>query len=444
MIRVGGRRLASLSYYRKCTLKKMGRIRTRFSKLTWCRTLLLFILPVGVLTLYCVLTSNNSATITNWFSNKQVSRPDLSGYKTILIWNDPERDEGGTEFGYGHQSFAQQKCQVDKCAFYDKASSFLPVEDYDAVIVNMARLRKRQLPNFSRKQKQRFIFLTQESPQELPIFVPEIKDFFNWTMTYRLDSDVQLLYGRLHPGPTAPKTEEETKKLIKQMHLPSAKNYAANKTRQVAWMVSHCSTGSSRETYASQLGQFIPVDIYGKCGNLSCFRYKKAWRSHPKCYDMLEDNYKFYLSFENSICTDYVTEKFYEIINRGILPIVYGGANYSRIAPPHSYINALEFTPEKLADYLKLLDANDTLYNEYFWWKEHYRFEFGLEQMVRHGFCDLCKKLHQDENVIKSYPELVTDWHPNTQCRHFNSWETEFRLAYQLFDWLSYLVWFLF
>ncbi len=81
---------------------------------------------------------------------------------------------------------------------------------------------------------------------------------------------------------------------------------------------------------------------------------------------MLGKKYKFYLSFENCTCTDYVTAKFFELVNRDIIPIVYGGANYSQLAPPHSYINALDFTPETLAQYLKILDANDTLYNEYF------------------------------------------------------------------------------
>jgi alpha-1,3-fucosyltransferase len=75
--------------------------------------------------------------------------------------------------------------------------------------------------------------------------------------------------------------------------------------------------------------------------------------------------------------------------------------------------------------YLKLVDSNDTLYNEYFWWKDHYEVEAGVEQMASHGFCDLCKKLHQDQGVIKYYSELVSEWHYNTQCHQFTSWETQ-------------------
>ena len=49
------------------------------------------------------------------------------------------------------------------------------------------------------------------------------------------------------------------------------------------------------------------------------------------------------------------------------MPVVYGLADYDVIAPPHSYINALDFPNVKnLAEYLKYLDNNDTAYNEYF------------------------------------------------------------------------------
>jgi len=51
----------------------------------------------------------------------------------------------------------------------------------------------------------------------------------------------------------------------------------------------------------------------------------------------------YYCSFENSICDDYVTEKFFKVLGYNIVPIVLGGANYYKIAPNKSYINVRDF-----------------------------------------------------------------------------------------------------
>ena len=58
---------------------------------------------------------------------------------------------------------------------------------------------------------------------------------------------------------------------------------------------------------------------------------------------MMERDYKFYIAFENSICRDYVTEKFYNTLLFNTVPIVYSGANFSAIAPKGSYINIHDF-----------------------------------------------------------------------------------------------------
>jgi len=55
----------------------------------------------------------------------------------------------------------------------------------------------------------------------------------------------------------------------------------------------------------------VQVDIYGKCGQLSCPR-----SDDQRCLELLERDYKFYLSFENSNCDEYITEKFWHIALR--------------------------------------------------------------------------------------------------------------------------------
>ncbi len=146
--------------------------------------------------------------------------------------------------------------------------------------------------------------------------------------------------------------------------LVQPKNYAANKTGQVAWFVSNCEARNNRLDYAKNLSQHITVDIYGKCGT------KKCPRSDDNCFRLLDRKYKFYLAFENSNCVDYITEKFYvNGLGHDILPIVMGARreDYERSAPYKSFIHVDDFeSPAQLAEYLHQLDKNDTLYNEYF------------------------------------------------------------------------------
>jgi len=170
-----------------------------------------------------------------------------------------------------------------------------------------------------------------------------------------------------------------------------------------------------------ELRKYIDVDIWGSCngGDFSCPR-NMHWISNPECYDYLEKQYKFYLSFENSLCDDYVSEKFFNVLAHDIVPVVYGGANYSKLAPPHSYIEAMQYTPKQLALYLKQIDKDDRLYNEFFWWKEHYEVETGIEQMVRNAFCDLCRMLHED-STVKFYEGIATFWN-HSQCYSVGSW----------------------
>ena len=53
--------------------------------------------------------------------------------------------------------------------------------------------------------------------------------------------------------------------------------------------------------------------------------------------------FQFYFAFENSLCEDYITEKFWKVLNFNVIPVVLNGVNMSAVAPPHSYIDIKQF-----------------------------------------------------------------------------------------------------
>ena len=65
-----------------------------------------------------------------------------------------------------------------------------------------------------------------------------------------------------------------------------------------------------------------------------------------------------------------MTEKLFRTLSLDIIPVVMGGADYKKRAPPKSFIDVMDFeSPGHLAEFLLELDRNDDEYLSYFWWK---------------------------------------------------------------------------
>jgi len=108
-------------------------------------------------------------------------------------------------------------------------------------------------------------------------------------------------------------------------------------------------------SYVSELRRFIDVDIYGGCGPLKC-----PLSATELCLDMLERRYFFYLAFENSLCVDYVTEKYWRTLHRDVVAVVLSAANYSQLVPPGVHLDVRDFrSPRHLADRLRALMTRD-------------------------------------------------------------------------------------
>ena len=181
----------------------------------------------------------------------------------------------------GSTVFEKDRCSVSACEItYDVSQS--PEAD---VVVSKGDV----LP-FSQPSWQVRVLYALESP--LHTFSRPTS--VNWTATYRHDSTLVAPYEKFVPLNSSLLTRDT-----------AAKNYAQGKTKKVAWFVSNCYTCNSRMSYAQQLAKFIQVDIYGGCGTLVCPR------NDERCSSMLNEDYKFYLAFENSNCRDYITEKFF-------------------------------------------------------------------------------------------------------------------------------------
>ena len=169
----------------------------------------------------------------------------------------------------------------------------------------------------------------------------KIPGFFNLTMTYRLDSDIPTPYGVFKRNgnelPSGRQLEEYIKNFGQENKQLADKKSGKDRVT-IAQYVSNCVTAVGRENLVDMIDYITPVDIYGNCGDFFC-----SWNDEDDCLNLLGEKYKFYLSFENAMCTDYITEKFFKVLNQNVIPVVFTGANMSKIAPPHSHINVAEF-----------------------------------------------------------------------------------------------------
>ncbi|XP_053611989.1 alpha-(1,3)-fucosyltransferase C-like [Plodia interpunctella] len=184
-------------------------------------------------------------------------------YYYILQWTS-NQDASLRYMGVGSSKFIEMNCPYKNCYVTDNKNYFSDTMDFDAIVFNgihMIKLEKSYLPQ-SRSLSQKFVFAMTE-PVPMFLSCDEIlENLFDWTWTYKLNSDIRWSY-------------------------------------------------------------------------------------------LCENHYYFYLSFENSIATDYVTENLLIALNNYAIPVVYGGADYSRFLPPGSYLNARELGLEQLARTVK-------------------------------------------------------------------------------------------
>lgn len=105
--------------------------------------------------------------------------------------------------------------------------------------------------------------------------------------------------------------------------------------------------------------------------------------------------YKFVLAFENSIYQDYVTEKFFQTLVAGSVPVVIGAPNIMDFQPQQNtilHIKSMDDIPQ-IVQHMKYLLENDDEYQKMLSWKSvgpSDKFLALVDMAVVHSTCRLC------------------------------------------------------
>lgn len=202
----------------------------------------------------------------------------------------------------------------------------------------------------------------------------------------------------------------------------------------ILWFVSNCKS-KERLKIALEISRYYPVYIYGKCVTslLSSETGKSTTRedykhlhvmkrtcaSESTCESEQLEGFKYYLAFENTNCSDYVTEKVWRSLNKHIIPIVLQPSrdSYTRYRiPAKSIVHLEDFDHDvsRLADYLTRVDASFSLYYEHVKWTSVYARAHYVNQLVEpHRMCELCRMLNTYEPFV--YYERIASFF-NSQC----------------------------
>jgi alpha-1,3-fucosyltransferase 10 len=246
--------------------------------------------------------------------------------------------------------------------------------DADAVVFHIPSLPDSEMP--TKRAGQLWIAWSMESR----VMCPRLADQkfmaqFDLTMTYERASDVWVPY--LDVG-----IESGLAQSIAPKTAPSP----------IVYLQSNPNDRCGRMAYAAEVMKVVRVDSFGQVHRNQTIPIAAGWPARRELYR----NYKFTLAFENSIVTDYVTEKFFEPLIAGSVPVYRGAAEVGDLAPaPDCYVDVGNFaSARELGRYLNHLDSNDDEYLSYQAWRTSglsEQFEAVLANLRTGTFCRLAE-----------------------------------------------------
>lgn len=343
------------------------------------------------------------------------------GRKTIIVYH----------LYHGMLKSQAQGVDMTKChhfrncdlIYYDRQTN--QTVEADAIVFQGNHMPNLLPPRFSSDQA--FVYLNIESPQYLQFSnLHDLPSFFNWTATYRRDSDIPYWYGSVIPkflqnetdilrhiemgehidfkNYSEPNVEKDV--VISQFRNKNYTDIFLQKTKSVVWFVSHCGAASMRDEYAEIMKTHVDIDIFGHCSN----RSNHCPKDIKGCLKNVTTTYKFFLAFENSLCIDYITEKIFHWYTQDIIVEARGARHYKNYLPEGTYVDSGNFrSPVHLAQYLSKLGSDQEQYIGFLKRKDYFTVISG-NQYVQLAYCNICFKINNLDKFRKPARNLKQWW----------------------------------
>lgn len=203
-----------------------------------------------------------------------------------------------------------------------------------------------------------------------------------------LGTDFHKSYAHLHLSPPEPKYANFTElysvtDFARALLRPPPSTREGDARGEEATFI-HNNCGSKRGQLVSEIiaSNEVGVARYGSCFN----NFQGSEKYYPKSFyfgdsegtrdstkTILSSLHKFTFSLENTFSRDYFTEKRYQALLAGSVPIVWTNDNSLDFLPdPDSsfLVDPNNINAREIAIQLRTIAANETAYNEFFAWKK--------------------------------------------------------------------------
>ena len=374
--------------------------------------------------------------------------------KNLLRLGNNDGDHNiGTPCDFPCRLIASDPSDSHDKGFWDRADAVVLQDDIPANVHQWRRRNQRFV--YFRTDPQESVEDDTLKEEKLRSKRMELNGFFNWTMTYRLDSDIIHPLGYVIPL-HEPKMGRKKRKDVNDTNIVPYDSdliqASTGKLDVVAAIIDHdCSLYKTDAVTISQNKTFwesylvdklkqhqnITVNHFGHCPkNKPCSLDEEGEAGEYRvvsCWDKLH-RYKvpFLMVTDNTMMKDYIPPDVFKAFQNGFIPILLANSFSDNSSdekrmeekglPPSSIFDLTRYSgTNRVAMLLKQSAIKLSMVQRYHEWRKSYTVRPSSETLNPNAICELCTKLQfdsddfGDENVISDWNKW---WEAGRPARH--------------------------